>query len=471
MPRPALHRISQPHPFKTYRDKIRLLNFLRGPDDDGWAVQFHIGGHWVPRNPAALGTKDHGDACERAIERYAAAVAGQAIIRVRKPAKSKDHPRAFKVFALPVIARLHEQAKAADADVKGKGHTSYAAARKIERDLLPRWGEVPITDITENDLNDWVSDSYKVEDVAATIAKYGTQPKDGNRQIVCKKPARTTLGNLDWAFREVWLEAVKAKVVDRRARPMIRRVDHGEETVPRAFIDAAGVEAVAEVLTEDWVNTSNGNNSDMKRMLRTYIALISCTGIRPGLEAKRIKLGFVVFRQQAGREVIIIRILARQGKHPKARSVVVYEGDPYFDIRRLLREHIAWRRSQGAIDRDELFAWPDGTYPHFRDIFHKVLTAANALTDPMTGDVRAAYSFRHFFATRLVELGYSVPQIAEWLGTSSQMVEKHYNRFLNKRNAHLVSGAQERWMRQVATMTIKPDPWESADDIDRAPRR
>ena len=81
-----------------------------------------------------------------------------------------------------------------------------------------------------------------------------------------------------------------------------------------------------------------------------------------------------------------------------------------------------------------------------------------------TGEERVAYSFRHYFATKLVELGLSVPQIAEWLGTSSQMIEKHYNRYLTERNAHLVNGGQERWLKRVAAMPEISDPWESADD-------
>ena len=122
-------------------------------------------------------------------------------------------------------------------------------------------------------------------------------------------------------------------------------------------------------------------------MLRTYIALIATSGIRPGLEAKRIKIGNVLFRVQEGRPVIIVRIVRHQGKHPKARGVVVYEGD-CFDVRSLLVDHIAWRQQQGAKDTYDLFAWPDGTHPHFRDILRSVLTAANALTDPMTGEER-----------------------------------------------------------------------------------
>ena len=325
---------------------------------------------------------------------------------------------------------------------------------------MPRWADTPITAISENDLNDWIADEYRVEDVAATIAKYGVQPKGEGRQVVWKKPAQTTLGNLDWAFRKVWMHAVAAKVVDRRHRPTIRR-EHGEVGEQRPFIDAPGVQAVARVLSDEWVNKPSGHSVEMKRMLRTYIALIATSGIRPGLEAKRIKIGNVLFRVQEGRPVIIVRIVRHQGKHPKARGVVVYEGD-CFDVRSLLVDHIAWRQQQGAKDTYDLFAWPDGTHPHFRDIMRSVLTEANALTDPMTGEERVAYSFRHYFATKLVELGLSVAQIAEWLGSSSRMIEAHYNRFLTERNAHLLNGYQVRMLDPAIEQMLFP--WQAADD-------
>ena len=258
MPRPAKHRISKPHPSPRFRDKVRLLNFLRGPDDDGWALQFLIDGVWTPRNPAALGTKDFDEACERARDRYALAVAGQPIVTPRATAKPKTIAHAFRIYAEPVIARLRAKAIEADVATRGKGHAFYVTALQIERDLLPQWGNVPITAITNNDLNDWVADTHRVEDVAATIAEYGSQPKGEGRQVVSKRPSVTTLGNLDRAFRFVWMEAVAAKVVDRRDRPTIRKAEHRADSEPRAFIDAAGVQAVARVMTDQWINTPNG---------------------------------------------------------------------------------------------------------------------------------------------------------------------------------------------------------------------
>ena len=324
-----------------------------------------------------------------------------------------------------------------------------------------------ITAITEHALNDWVADDYRVEDVEATVAKYARQPRDAARRIVWKQPSQTTLGNLDWAFLHVWQEAVAAKVVDRRQRPIIDK-SLGLDGEPRAFIDADAVQAAARVMTDAWVTTANGHGNDMKRMLRCYVATIACTGIRAGLEAKRVLIGNVRFLTQHNKPVILIWVIKRQGKHREPRSVIVYEGDPAFDVRKLLIDHIAWRRAQGAANTDCLFAWPDGSFPVFRDVLDTVLTEANALIDPMTKEKRVAYSFRHYFATKLIELGLSVAQIAEWLGTSSAMVEKHYIQFLIERNAHLLNGGTVRWHQQIAAMADPPELWETDRDVELA---
>jgi integrase len=432
--RPRKHLIVNPHPYPRFRDKVRLSKHIRGPTDDTWNAEFLVDGEWVPNKPVSLSTRDWDEACERAGDKFIAITAGQPIHKPRI-----DH--SFKVYAERAIAKLLQQADAADTQVKGKGHNFRDRARRIEHDLIPRWGMTEITTVTEHSLNDWIEDDYRVEDVEATVARYGRQPKGERRQVIYKKPGLTTLGNLDFALKMVWDEAAADRVVERRSRPVIDKVKFGEDTEPRAFIDEVGVKAIAKVMTDAWVSAPSSHGMDMKRMLRCYIALIASTGIRAGLEAKRVRLGDVRFTSQHGRQVIFIRVTKNQGKHPKPRSVVVFEGNPETRIRHLLAAHLEWRRSQGATDRDYLFAWADGTFPSFRDVLDTVLTAANALIDPMTGEKRVAYSFRHFFATLLIERGLSVAAIAEWLGTSSAMVEKHYNRFLVERQAHLVNGA------------------------------
>ena len=63
------------------------------------------------------------------------------------------------------------------------------------------------------------------------------------------------------------------------------------------------------------------------------------------------------------------------------------------------------------------------------------------------------------FATKLITRGLSVAQIAEWLGTSSAMIERHYHKHLMERNAHLLNGVSLHLM-----IDPNPDPWRTPED-------
>ena len=383
MPRSAT--VSIPHPSPRFRDKIRLRQGRRGPTDLLWCATFCVDGKWLTAKPISLGTSDFDEACEVARDKYAAMNGHgvQAVLRTYTSTEPKPKvAHRFADFACRAIVKLEAQAQAADAVAQGKGHNYQQIARRIRCDLMPQWGETDITKLTDDALRHWVEFEYRVEDRKATVALHGRQSRNAARQRVLVKPAANTLGNLDQALLYVWTEAVADHVVERRARPIIDR-SLGEDSEPRAFIDAVGVMAVAKVMTNAWVASNEGHSSDLKRLLRAYIALLACTGIRPGLEAKRIRIGDMRFEEQDGTPVILIAVMPRQGKHPKAREVIVFEGGMEFYVRRLLSELTQWRRSHGATDRDPLFAYPDGREPIFRDALDTVLKMANAEIDPL----------------------------------------------------------------------------------------
>ena len=475
MGRLARHQITKPHPSPRFRDTVRLHQFRRNAADDIWCATFRIHGHWESRKPISLGTRDFEEACEVARDKFTLAANGTGIATVLRAYKTQEPAQvtpavpedAFSLYADRAITKLRSRADAEDALVSGKGHNFRTLAHRIENDLLPRWGNVPITALTEHALNDWIADEFRVEDTDATVDLYGRQPRNAARKVIWKPASRTTLGNVDWGLLHVWQEAVAAKVVDRRQRPMIDK-SLGEDGERRPSISEAEVQAVAEVMNDAWVAAPNGHGTDMKRMSRAYVAMIACTGIRTGLEAKRVQLGHVRFEEQQGIPVILIQVIARQGKHKPPRRVIVYEGNPAFDVRALLKDLIAWRNSQGAKDTDYLFTWPDGSFPVFRDVLDNVLTEAKALHDPMTGEKRVAYSFRHYFATMLLGRGVPIAVVADWLGTSSAMIERHYKDAITGSQAHLLNGGAERqqqvWQRQVVAMVHPAEPWEGHDD-------
>ena len=279
MGRKASIQETVPHPSPRFRESVRLHRFRRGPTDDIWCATFRLDGKWQTRKPINLGTRDVAEAAEVARDKFTLATSGQAITRTYKaatpPHAKVEHP--LRLYAERAVARLRQEADKAKNIATGKAHNALALIQRIEKVWVKHWGDSDITKLTENGLNDWLADTYRVVNRAATAS---------SDKPIFKKASKTTIGNLDWALRHIWQEAVADKIVDRRSRPMLDK-GLGEDGEARAFIDVTGVQAVARVMTDEWVATKHKRERPgVRRMLRAYIAMIACTGIRAGLEAK-----------------------------------------------------------------------------------------------------------------------------------------------------------------------------------------
>jgi hypothetical protein len=218
MDRPSKLRITKPHPNPRFGDKIRLLAHRRAPDDEQWAAAFHIDGKWTPVNGVALGTIDFEEARDLAVERYSKAIDGQRVARgYCKADGPKTTEHALEVYARQAITELEVQATDADATVKGKGH-NYRTQISRPESLLPRWGQTDIRHLDEHDLNDWVKHELRVEDREATVA--GTVASHVGRD---GRSSPRNRASPRWALSLIWDEAVAAKVVERRRRPVNRQ--------------------------------------------------------------------------------------------------------------------------------------------------------------------------------------------------------------------------------------------------------
>lgn len=60
------------------------------------------------------------------------------------------------------------------------------------------------------------------------------------------------------------------------------------------FLKRVG-DALADVMTNEWVPGPEGHSPDLKRLLRVNVATLATTGIRPGLEVERVRLDGVIF--------------------------------------------------------------------------------------------------------------------------------------------------------------------------------
>jgi integrase len=63
----------------------------------------------------------------------------------------------------------------------------------------------------------------------------------------------------------------------------------------------------------------------------------------------------------------------------------------------------------------------------FGRVFKRLLEKTELLIDKRTGKERTLYSLRHYYATRTLTFNQITPyQLAEQMGTSVGMIEKHY---------------------------------------------
>jgi hypothetical protein len=201
------------------------------------------------------------------------------------------------------------------------------------------------------------------------------------------------------------------------------------------------MEMLRDHMTDAWVEAGGGRmweqeaSVEVRYLLRAYIALGACTGIRGGEEMELILPRQVFFEkapQDDGRlvETIRIPILAHQGKYGIERTAFAYMFDA-FDVTVILRDLLRWREERGAPKNSPLFAMPStGRCPNFAPPLKRLLEEVGILVDPKTGYDRVPYSLRHYFATRALTRrpkALTYDELERLMGTSADMLRKHYD--------------------------------------------
>ena len=288
---------------------------------------------------------------------------------------------------------------------------------------MPTFGDMPVRDITRSYLND-------------RMRAYRTP--DGNL------PAQNTVGNFNHSFQFVMQIAVERGWLRADDVPSISKkgFQHGQE---RPWFAESEIAILRDHMTDDWVATAHKRTSiEIKYLLRAYVALGSCTGIRPGLEIERIRTNQIIFEMDKKHPVIRIPILRDQGKYQKSRDVYAFEND-VFDVRKILKNLIQWRAERGSAPNALLFSrTSDNRVPNFSRPFKLLLDETGLLHDPETQQERVPYSLRHYFATQALLRGQPDHIVAKWMGTSPLMIDLHYSKVKLRMKASELAGTDDK---------------------------
>jgi integrase len=171
----------------------------------------------------------------------------------------------------------------------------------------------------------------------------------------------------------------------------------------------------------------NASIRQQRVLMYSAIAILVGTGLRPhelmpdaekaskGLKWKDVRI--VDNDEKVGKKYVKIHIHKLNSKTGKARDVYA-SGSVHWHFTRL-REKLdtRWVEIQKIFNSD------------FRRSFKSFLTWANMRTNA-EGENYCMYSFRHSYATWKIEAGVPIKQLADVMGNSVAIIEKHYSHAL-----------------------------------------
>lgn len=307
----------------------------------------------------------------------------------------------FKAVAETVSANLKAEVKA------GTGKKSFADYyRAIDGHLIPFFGSFNIDRITSTTIADF--HRWRTEKVGYEL-KASTQ------------------NNHNAALNCVFDYAIEQRYMTENQRPSLKNT--GEVSATRGIFSTDELIELQTFIKQWAGSTKNVKSQYLRELLGLYITFIACTGVRPGTETKELKWKHIEFIQKPSMRVIHITL--PQGKRGSRQLIARNELWPLLDKLRELQPTYAKLTLEELIAKKEdkhLFRMRDGNRPYdLVGAFASCLEAAGLATGDKDGKPRSLYSLRHYYATQRVLEGMSFGQLANQMGTSTLMIERHYS--------------------------------------------
>jgi len=210
--------------------------------------------------------------------------------------------------------------------------------------------------------------------------------------------------------------------------------NEGADGDSRATFTPAEFDKLTAFLERWAVGGRKGISRQIRTVLREWVQFVALTGVRPGTETESIR--WCDLRPDKVGNTPIIRIMISDGKTGR-------------------REIIAPAAVQECLDRLKDFNvnakpdWPifailDGRYVgnQLCEGFRRVVEQDDLkLRHDSNGDVRTAYSLRHFYATEQRRRGLGYETLKNQMGTSVAMLEAHYDHVKTSDEAARIVGA------------------------------
>jgi integrase len=240
-----------------------------------------------------------------------------------------------------------------------------------------------------------------------------------------RKPASfSTQQTHNAVLNMIFDEAVLQRFMTELDRPKL--VAKGKVSERRPAFDMEEIRALRENI-DAWIKRAETEVSkNLRLLLREYVYVLLDTGARPGKELLNLRWKQIRYtHSNASGSHVEMMVSGKTGK----RKIIGWT-ETISVLKRLLKvqglvglEAITESNHNGYV-----FRMADGKEPQsFQKLFESFLRQHNLLIDPNTEQKRVFYSLRHTYATfKLTYDKTPIYTLAEHMGTSVAMIEKHY---------------------------------------------
>ncbi|MDH6512530.1 tyrosine-type recombinase/integrase [Polynucleobacter sphagniphilus] len=321
-------------------------------------------------------------------------------VKIKTDAGLAITTKTFKQIALDEIANM----SSALANNTGRRcYRDYIFA--TNKYLIPFFGKYEVEKITTEMLCDF--DAWRISEMG-------------------KIPVASTKRNHASAYiRVVNLARERGYVGHNRSVPLLDA--KGKRSQPRpAFTN----EEMKELLcyTETWQKSSYTERTRLMRTLCVaYIEFLVNTGVRHGTEALRLRWKHLQWHWIGNKKYLRVWVSGKTGPRyliAKHEVIKVFE--------RLMRWHkLDYTNLNGLIEAKldkAIFCLPDNTQiSNMENIFRNLMVRSSMRKDS-GGLNRTLYSLRHTYATFALASGIDIHTLAKQMGTSVNMIERHYSK-------------------------------------------
>ena len=261
-----------------------------------------------------------------------------------------------------------------------------------------------------------------------------------------QKPKGTTvsaLATLKTALNGAFTTAVRADFMAEQNVPRIEistRRTKAKSTQKRPAFSKIDYDTIVRKSTPWAKKGATKALNDRRLLLREYFLILVNSGLRPGSETDGLLWKHVTFpKNKSGAKYPLLQVTGKTGSRDVAampRSVA------YFGR---LKKYQQVRTGSNPTPNQHVFSTPDGMHvkhSSLRQVF-EIMIKAIGVTQDARGGKYTLYSCRHTYATfRLTNAEIPITLLAKNMGTSIEMIERHYGH-LDVRNMADVLGSHK----------------------------